>query len=138
MIRSPPPALVAKPAKTSPSKPIAINTAKHRASPAAPVTALSFVSCWIRKTFCPCGGNCLYVFRRMEAWGELRGGRFVQGFAGEQYALPEAVSTLREIRKQSRQGDLIAISAADPFEFNRPGYARATRAESAWTAHFIP
>ena len=57
----------------------------------------------------------LYVFRRMEARGELRGGRFVQGFAGEQYALPEAVNALREIRKQSRQGDLIAISAADPL-----------------------
>jgi ATP-dependent helicase Lhr and Lhr-like helicase len=51
----------------------------------------------------------------MEARGELRGGRFVQGFAGEQYALPEAVSALREIRKQSRPGDLIAISAADPL-----------------------
>ncbi|MFA5923912.1 MAG: DEAD/DEAH box helicase [Methylococcaceae bacterium] len=57
----------------------------------------------------------LYVFRRMEARGELRGGRFVQGFAGEQYALPEAVNVLREIRKQSRQGDLVAISAADPL-----------------------
>jgi ATP-dependent Lhr-like helicase len=57
----------------------------------------------------------LYVFRRMEARGELRGGRFVQGFAGEHYALPEAVSALREIRKKARQGDLIAISAADPL-----------------------
>jgi ATP-dependent Lhr-like helicase len=57
----------------------------------------------------------LYVFRRMEARGELRGGRFVQGFAGEQYALPEAVNALREIRKQSGQGDLVAISAADPL-----------------------
>ena len=59
--------------------------------------------------------DLLYVFRRMEARGELRGGRFVQGFAGEQYALPEAVNALREIRKQSRQGDLVAISAADPL-----------------------
>ncbi|MEI6068626.1 MAG: DEAD/DEAH box helicase [Methylococcaceae bacterium] len=57
----------------------------------------------------------LYVFRRMEARGELRGGRFVNGFAGEQYALPEAVNALREIRKQSKKGDLIAISAADPL-----------------------
>ena len=51
----------------------------------------------------------------MEARGELRGGRFVQGFAGEQYALPEAVNALREIRKQSKPGDLVAISAADPL-----------------------
>ncbi|MDD2660935.1 MAG: DEAD/DEAH box helicase [Methylococcales bacterium] len=57
----------------------------------------------------------LYIFRRMEARGELRGGRFVQGFAGEQYALPEAVDSLREIRKQTRMGDLVAISAADPL-----------------------
>jgi len=57
----------------------------------------------------------LYVFRRLEARGELRGGRFVQGFSGEQYALPEAVSALREIRKQTKQGELIAISAADPL-----------------------
>ncbi|MDD5580366.1 MAG: DEAD/DEAH box helicase [Methylobacter sp.] len=57
----------------------------------------------------------LYVFRRMEARGELRGGRFVQGFAGEQYALPEAVSSLREIRKQPKKSDVITISAADPL-----------------------
>jgi ATP-dependent Lhr-like helicase len=57
----------------------------------------------------------LYVFRRMEARGELRGGRFVQGFAGEHYALPEAVNALREIRKQAKPGDLVAISAVDPL-----------------------
>jgi len=44
-----------------------------------------------------------------------RQGGFVQGFAGEQYALPEAVNALREIRKQSKKGDLVAISAADPL-----------------------
>ena len=54
----------------------------------------------------------------MEARGELRGGRFVQGFAGEQYALPEAVTTLRKIRNKPRQGDFIAISAADPLDLS--------------------
>ncbi|WP_020160391.1 DEAD/DEAH box helicase [Methylobacter marinus] len=63
----------------------------------------------------PSWRELLYVFRRMEARGELRGGRFVQGFAGEQYALPEAVGVLRDIRKQAKRGDLIAISAADPL-----------------------
>jgi ATP-dependent Lhr-like helicase len=63
----------------------------------------------------PAWRELLYVYRRMEARGELRGGRFVQGFAGEQYALPEAVTALREIRNRPRQGDLIAISAADPL-----------------------
>lgn len=63
----------------------------------------------------PAWRELLYVYRRMEARGELRGGRFVQGFAGEQYALPEAVTALREIRNRAKQGDLVAISAADPL-----------------------
>lgn len=73
----------------------------------------------------------LYVFRRMEARGELRGGRFLQGFAGEQYALPEAVSSLREIRKQPKKGDLITISAADPLNLTgiiTPGQRVPTQA----------
>lgn len=68
-----------------------------------------------REDILPPWRELLYVFRRMEARGELRGGRFVQGFAGEHYALPEAVTTLREIRKQAKQGDLVAINAADPL-----------------------
>lgn len=63
----------------------------------------------------PSWRELLYVYRRMEARGELRGGRFVQGFSGEQYALPEAVDSLRDIRKQPKTGDLLAISAADPL-----------------------
>jgi ATP-dependent Lhr-like helicase len=68
-----------------------------------------------RESGLPPWRELLYTYRRMEARGELRGGRFVQGFAGEQYALPEAVTTLRTIRNEPRQGDLIAISAADPL-----------------------
>ncbi len=63
----------------------------------------------------PSWRDLLYVCRRLEARGELRGGRFVQSFAGEQFALPEAVAALRKIRNQPKQGDLIAISAADPL-----------------------
>ncbi len=59
--------------------------------------------------------DLLYVYRRMEARGELRGGRFVQGFSGEQFALPEAVGSLREARKRPARGDIIVISAADPL-----------------------
>ncbi len=55
-----------------------------------------------------------YVFRRMEARGEVRGGRFVQGFAGEQFALPEAVGKLRQLDKEGRDS-MISISAADPL-----------------------
>jgi ATP-dependent Lhr-like helicase len=59
--------------------------------------------------------DLLYVYRRMEARGEIRGGRFVSGFAGEQFALPEAVTALRNTRKKPKSGDLITISAVDPL-----------------------
>jgi ATP-dependent helicase Lhr and Lhr-like helicase len=55
------------------------------------------------------------VYRRLEARGEIRGGRFVAGMSGEQFALPEAVERLREIRRTSHDGRLITISAADPL-----------------------
>ncbi|MGR9071948.1 MAG: DEAD/DEAH box helicase [Gammaproteobacteria bacterium] len=68
-----------------------------------------------RETLAPPWRDLLYVYRRMEARGELRGGRFVQGFSGEQYALPEAVKGLREIRKQPKSGELVTIGSADPL-----------------------
>ncbi len=55
------------------------------------------------------------VYRRLEARGEIRGGRFVAGMSGEQFALPEAVERLREIRRTAADGRLLAISAADPL-----------------------
>ncbi|MBV8878991.1 MAG: DEAD/DEAH box helicase [Planctomycetaceae bacterium] len=56
------------------------------------------------------------VYRTLEARGEIRGGRFVGGFSGEQYALPEAVSLLRAVRKR---GELqpVSVSAADPLNY---------------------
>jgi ATP-dependent Lhr-like helicase len=51
----------------------------------------------------------------MEARGTIRGGRFVNGFSGEQYAVPEAVDALRAVRKQKTVGETITISAADPL-----------------------
>jgi ATP-dependent Lhr-like helicase len=56
------------------------------------------------------------VLRTLEARGEVRGGRFVAGFDGEQYALPEAVSLLRAVRRRTPQGP-IHVSAADPLNF---------------------
>ena len=47
----------------------------------------------------------LRVYRRLESRGEIRGGRFVAGFSGEQFALPEAVGTLREVRRQPHDGE---------------------------------
>jgi len=57
----------------------------------------------------------LRVYRRLEARGEIRGGRFVAGFSGEQYALPDAVASLRALRKETAEGHLVSVSAADPL-----------------------
>jgi ATP-dependent Lhr-like helicase len=57
----------------------------------------------------------LRVFRRLEARGEIRGGRFVAGFAGEQFALPDAIGLLRETRRKSGSGEWISLSGADPL-----------------------
>ncbi len=57
----------------------------------------------------------LWAFRRMEARGTIRGGRFVTGFSGEQFAHPGAVDLLRGVRKQPRTGDPVQVSAADPL-----------------------
>src|SRR5206468_7420774 len=54
------------------------------------------------------------VFRRLEARGEIRSGRFVTGMSGEQFALPDAVERLREVRRIPADGALLSISAADP------------------------
>jgi ATP-dependent Lhr-like helicase len=55
------------------------------------------------------------IYRRWEARGEIRGGYFVGGVSGEQFALPEAIGLLRSIRKTSSNGALITLSAADPL-----------------------
>ena len=55
------------------------------------------------------------VYRRLEARGEIRGGRFVTGVSGEQFALPAAVERLREVRRSAPDGRIVTISAADPL-----------------------
>lgn len=67
-----------------------------------------------RESFAPPWRELVRVFRRLEARGEIRGGRFVDGVWGEQYALPEAVTELRRIRNQKPEGSLVSVSAADP------------------------
>jgi ATP-dependent Lhr-like helicase len=59
--------------------------------------------------------DLLWALRRMEARGTIRGGRFVNGFSGEQYALPDAIEVLRSVRKLQRSGEVIRLSAADPL-----------------------
>ncbi|MDW3715644.1 MULTISPECIES: DEAD/DEAH box helicase [unclassified Pseudomonas] len=63
----------------------------------------------------PSWRELLRVYHRLEARGEIRGGRFVAGVAGEQFALPEAVGLLREVRKRPLSGELISLSACDPL-----------------------
>ncbi|WP_425316315.1 DEAD/DEAH box helicase [Stutzerimonas chloritidismutans] len=59
--------------------------------------------------------DLLRVYHRLEARGEIRGGRFVEAVAGEQFALPEALGLLREVRKRPLAGEMLAVSAVDPF-----------------------
>lgn len=59
--------------------------------------------------------DLLFVYRRLEARGEIRGGRFVAGFPGEQYALPGAIGLLRETRRQPAATEWLSLSGADPL-----------------------
>src|ERR1700728_3174975 len=59
--------------------------------------------------------DLLRVYRRLEARGEIRAGRFVAGFSGEQYALPDAVGLLREVRRRPASGEWVSLSGADPL-----------------------
>jgi len=68
-----------------------------------------------RETNLPKWRELQIAFRRLEDRGEIRGGRFVDGFLGEQFALPVAVESLRATRKMPLTGETIALSAADPL-----------------------
>jgi ATP-dependent Lhr-like helicase len=68
-----------------------------------------------RETIVPRWRELLIAFRRLEDRGEVRGGRFVSGFMGEQFALPMAVESLRAMRKIDPTGETVTISAADPL-----------------------
>ena len=59
--------------------------------------------------------DLLRVYRRLEARGEIRGGRFVAGFSGEQFALPDAVGMLRDTRRKQSADEFVSLSGADPL-----------------------
>lgn len=69
----------------------------------------------IRETSAPPWRELLRVLRRSEARGELRGGRFIAGLNGEQFALPEAVEALRALRRKESRGRYVRVSACDPL-----------------------
>jgi ATP-dependent Lhr-like helicase len=67
-----------------------------------------------REVLAPAWRDILIVLRRMEARGEIRGGRFVSGFLGEQFARPEAIDLLRAVRRNPEETPL-RIAASDPL-----------------------
>jgi ATP-dependent Lhr-like helicase len=68
-----------------------------------------------REDSLPAWRDLLRAYHRLEARGEIRGGRFVAGFSGEQFALPEAVGMLRDLRKEKGAGDLVSVGGSDPL-----------------------
>ncbi len=68
-----------------------------------------------REPLAPAWRDLLQVLRRMEARGEIRGGRFAAAFVGEQFALPEAVDLLRATRRAEEDGEAVVVHAADPL-----------------------
>ena len=77
------------------------------------------VMCWRllerEAPWLPSWRELLRVYHRLEARGEIRGGRFVEGLVGEQFALPEAIGLLRQIRHRAHEGTLVCVSGADPL-----------------------
>ena len=87
---------------------------------------LSLARCWRATASCSGGSwseaawlppwrELLRVYRRLERRGEVRGGRFVAGFSGEQFALPEAIGMLRATRRQATTDQWVSVSGADPL-----------------------
>jgi ATP-dependent Lhr-like helicase len=68
-----------------------------------------------RENALPAWRDLLRAYHRLEARGEIRGGRFVAGFSGEQFALPEALGMLRDMRKEESPGDLVSVGGSDPL-----------------------
>jgi ATP-dependent Lhr-like helicase len=77
------------------------------------------VVCWRllerEAAWLPSWRELLRVYHRLEARGEVRGGRFVAGLSGEQFALPEAVAALRQVRRRANDGEALVVSANDPL-----------------------
>lgn len=99
------------------------------AAPTGEATATNEAICWMllrrygvvfrdllaRESVLPAWRELLVTFRRLEDRGEVRGGRFVSGFIGEQFALPVAVESIRAMRHRAPTGEAVSVSAADPL-----------------------
>ena len=109
-------ALTRRPASTAKQSSVEIETAEHIARVLLKRYGVVFWRLLEREAqWLPPWRELLRALRRLEARGEIRGGRFVAGFSGEQFALPEAVNGLRSARRLEERGVLIALSGADPL-----------------------
>jgi ATP-dependent Lhr-like helicase len=76
------------------------------------------VVCWSmlerEAAWLPPWRDLVRTYRRLEARGEIRGGRFIAGLSGEQFALPEAIGLMRQMRRRPADDSLVCLSAADP------------------------
>ena len=68
-----------------------------------------------REPMAPPWGALVRTYRRAEARGEVRGGRFIAGLVGEQFALPEAVDALRAVHRRAPSGEVVRVSGSDPL-----------------------
>jgi ATP-dependent Lhr-like helicase len=90
-----------------------------------------------REPGAPAWRDLLRIYRRLEMRGELRGGRIVGGFVGEQFALPEALDALRAVRRDTPNGQIIRLSACDPLNLTgiiTPG-ARVPAMLGQWVSY---
>ena len=68
-----------------------------------------------REPMAPSWWQLVRVYRRAEARGEVRGGRFIAGLVGEQFALPEAVDALRAVHRREPSAEIVRLAATDPL-----------------------
>jgi len=112
LVRRPPPQVGATPARYEPEH----ETVEHMADTLLRRYGVVFLRILERESeWLPPWRELLRVLRRLEARGEIRGGRFVAGITGEQFALPEALSLLREMRRAPPSPTWVSVSAADPL-----------------------
>jgi ATP-dependent Lhr-like helicase len=93
-------------------------TVEHRAWQLLRRYGVMFRDLLARESCAPSWRSLLSVYRRLEARGEIRGGRFVNGFVGEQFALPEAIERLRAERHCKDRDAPAMISSADPLNLS--------------------
>jgi ATP-dependent Lhr-like helicase len=104
-----------KPERESPSDEANREAAEHIAGMLLKRYGVVFRAILARETVAPPWQDLSRIYRRLEARGDIRGGRFVAGQYGEQFALPEAVEALRSIRRQKDDETIVTLSAADPL-----------------------